>query len=248
MKKYVLKHAIVSVLMLTLTLGISFSANALQPLTDIEAFKSIMVDGRDIRGALGKTIDTLSLAAIVDDELEPIPYQFDEYNEGGAIFFEGWDVPIMGTQSVLDDQDKLLFLYKDAGERKTEEQRFDGKPLAEISVTGRDGVTRYVYLMENSRLRSDEQYVRYSSEEALVETDFYSLSYNQDNHINWKDLSITGYEGEDNPIDGLKFRMETDVVMNLTSIRLNNKHIVATPAGERAGPILLPGLPQCVYC
>ncbi len=231
------KRALINLSLSAIFLGASLPVSAMQPLADIEAFKSIMVDGQDIAAALGKSISTLSLAAIVDDELEPIPYQFDEYNEGGAIFFEGWDVPILGTQGVMDDQDKLLFLYKDAGERKTNEQRFDGVPLAELSVTGRDGVTRYVYLMENSRLRSDEQYVRYSSEEALVETDFYSLSYNQDNHINWQDLSIAGYEGKDNPIDGLKFRMETDVVMNLTSISLNNKHIVAKPAGERAGPI-----------
>ena len=237
MKIYIFRKTIASISLSALILCVSFPVKALQPLADIEAFKSIMIDGRDIATAVGKSIDTLSLAAIVDDELEPIPYQFDEYNEGGAIFFEGWDVPIIGTQGVLDDKDKLLFLYKDAGERKSSEQRFDGVPLAELSVTGRDGVTRYVYLMENSRLRSDEQYVRYSSEEALVETDFYSLSYNQDNHINWKDLSIAGYEGEGSPIDGLKFRMETDVVMNLTSISLNNKHIVATPAGEKVGPI-----------
>ena len=197
MKKNTFKSAIVSVsLSVFVFFGVS-PASAIQPLADIEAFKSIMVDGRDISAALGKSIGTLSLAAIVDDELEPIPYQFDEYNEGGAIFFDGWDVPIIGVQGILDDQDKLLFLYKDAGERKSKIQRFDGIPLAELSITGRDGVVRYVYLMENSRLRSDEQYVRYSSEEALVETDFYSLSYNQDNHINWKDLSIAGYEGCD---------------------------------------------------
>lgn len=237
MKNNIFKNVIASISMTILVWGVSFPASAIQPLADIEAFKSIMLDGSDIEAALGKSIATLSLAAIVDDELEPIPYQIDEYNEGGAIFFDGWDVPIIGTQGVLDGQDKLLFLYKDAGERKSNEQRFDGTPLSELAVTGRDGVTRYVYLMENSRLRSDEQYVRYSSEEALVETDFYSLSYNQENHINWKDLSIVGYEGEGSPIDGLKFRMETDVVMNLTSISLNNKHIIATPAGERIGPI-----------
>lgn len=240
MKTYNIQHLICrTLLILSVTLpglipSVSF---AMQSLTDIEAFKAIMLDGNDMDVALGNKIETLSLAAVVDGELEPIPYQFDEYNEGGAIFFEGWAVPIDGEKGVLDKQDKLLFLYKDAGERKTEKQRFDGRALAEIRVTGKDGIARYVYLMEGSRLHSEEQYVRYSSDEALVETDFYSLSYNQDNHINWKDLSIVGYDGEDNPIDGLKFRMKTDVVMNLTSINLNNEDIVATPAGEKIGPI-----------
>ncbi|OUS27042.1 hypothetical protein A9Q99_17720 [Gammaproteobacteria bacterium 45_16_T64] len=209
----------------------------MKPLEELEAFKVIMVDGEDITQALGKNIHTLSLAAVVDEELEPIPFQIDEYNEGGAIYFDGWDVPLLGAAEIFDPQDKLLFLYKDAGSRKTKAQRFDGKPVAELSVQGKDGVVRYVYLMESSRLRSDEQYVRYSSEEALVETDFYSLSYNLDNHINWKDLSISGYEGDDNPIDGLKFRMKTGVVGNLTTINLNNEHIIAQPAGERIGPI-----------
>jgi len=240
MKIYSMPHMIrrtllsLSVVLMSLISSISV---AMQSLPEIEAFKAIMLDGKDMDVALGKRLERLSLAAVVDGELEPVPYQFDEYNEGGAIYFEGWDVPIVGEQGVLDKQDKLLFLYKDAGERKTQEQRFDGKALAELSVTGKDGVTRYVYLMEGSRLHSEEQYVRYSSDEALVETDFYSLSYNQDNHINWKDLSIIGYDGEDNPIDGLKFRMQTDVVMNLTSISLNNEDIVAKPAGEKIGPI-----------
>lgn len=225
------------VIVTALMLGLSSPSFAMKPLDDLEAFKAIMVDGEDIRQALGKPISTLSLAAVVDEELEPIPFQIDEYNEGGAIYFEGWDVPMLGSAEIFDPQDKLLFLYKDAGARKTDDQRFDGAPLAELSVKGKDGIVRYVYLMENSRLLSDEQYVRYSSEEALVETDFYSLSYNLDNHINWKDLSITGYEGDDNPIDGLKFRMRTGVVGNLTTIKLNNEHIIAQPAGERIGPI-----------
>ncbi len=213
------------------------SAFANTPLNAIDAFKTIMIDGSDISGAVSQPIELFSLAAIVDDEMEPIPFQIDEYNIGGAVYFEGWDVPIAGSVGVFDPEDKLLFIYKDAGSRREPRHKYDGAIVHEIVLTNSTGGKRYAYIVKGSRLRSEEQYIRYSIEEALVETDFYSITYNKDNHINWDDFSIVNYEGEENPFDAFKIRLQTGVITTLAKIKLNNEDMIATPKGEHFGPV-----------
>ncbi len=209
----------------------------IRPLTEIAAFQTIMVEGEDLAAVLGESIDKISLAAVIDDEMEPVPYQIDEYNNGGAVYFENWSVPIDGVKNRFDKADKLLFLQKDAGSRRQSYHRFDGEFLAEVSLTGIDGITRYVYVIKGSRLRSEEQYVRYSAEDALVETDFYSLMYNPENHVVWDDFTIINYIGDENPLDSLKLRLEAGLLTSFSKTTLNNNQIVAEPAGERIGPI-----------
>ncbi len=108
----------------------SFAQNP--PLRQIDAFKVITIEGEDLPSSLGLPIEELSLAAMLDGVMEPIPFQIDEYNEGGAVYFENWEVPMAGTAKQMDPTDKLLFLFKDAGERKTERDQYDGQILAEI--------------------------------------------------------------------------------------------------------------------
>ena len=213
------------------------SAVALQPLPPIDAFKAIMIDGMELPNAVGKPIKEFSLAAVVDDDMEPIPFQIDEYNKGGAVYFEDWGVPIAGSKGILDNEDKLLFIYKDAGPRLKPHHRYDGDVVQEIVLSSSSGQPRYVYLMQNSRLISDEQYVRYSSDEAIVETDFYSITYDKENQLNWNDFSIVNYDGEENPFDSLKIRLDTGIISSLIKTEINNESLIAIPKGERIGPI-----------
>lgn len=222
-------------LLLLIVVNPSVFANA--PLNALDAFKTIMIDGSDIGDVVGRPIAEFSLAAIIDGEMEPIPFQVDEYNIGGAVYFKGWEVPIAGSEGVFDPDDKLLFIYKDAGSRRKSRHKYDGEIIHEISLTNREGEKRYAYLVKGSRLRSDEQYIRYSTEEALVETDFYSITYNKDNHINWDDFSIVNYEGEENPFDAFKIRLQTGVLTQLAKIQMNNDDMIATPKGEHFGPV-----------
>lgn len=230
-----IKHVVFGLLILS---G-SYSQHvfSIQPLSDIDAFKTIMIDGFELPNAVGYPIEEFSLAAIIDGEMEPIPFQIDEYNEGGAVYFEGWDVPIAGSKDIVDQEDKLLFTYKDTGPRRQDHHRYDGDIVHEIALTSFQGHSRYAYLVRKSRLRSDEQYVRYSAEEALVETDFYSISYNKENHINWDDFSIVNYDGDANPFDALKIRIETGIISTFAKTELNNKDLIAIPKGVRSGPI-----------
>jgi len=232
---YVIKRTISALFLLSFTF--SQQALSIQTLNAIDAFKTIMIDGMELPGAMGQPIQEFSLAAIIDGDMEPIPYQIDEYNEGGAVYFEGWDVPIAGSKNTFDDEDKLLFVYKDAGTRLQLHHKYDGEVVHEITLSNKKGGARYVYLMKNSRLRSDEQYVRYSADEGIVETDSYSITYNKENHLIWNDFSIINYDGEENPFDALKIRLKTGIITNLVKTELNNESLVAIPRGEHIGPI-----------
>ena len=214
----------------------SHAYTVLPPLDQIDAYKVIQIEGLDIPNALGLQRQDLSLAAIVDDVMEPIPYQIDEYNTGGAVYFDGWDVPVSGALKSFDEADKLLFVYKDAGSRKPPQAFVDGEVVAEIELQGSDSHNRYVYLLKNSKLRSQEQYVRYSSELGRVETDFYSLTYDKENHLKWLDFTSWDFIGEP-PLDSLKIRMEAGLVSSLAPTVLTNDDFVALPKGEVIGPI-----------
>lgn len=236
------QNLIVSAMLISaLAAGIVFSkavyaeeAPPLDPMLD--EYKPILVDGDNIPRALGKSLETLSLQAVIDGQMEPVPYQFDEYNTGGAVYFKEWGVPIDGTENVLDANDKLLFLYKDAGPRRESHHIVDGKVLSEIELTDATGTKRYVYVLEGSRLRSEEQYVRYSTDIAQVETDFYSLIYNKENQMNWDEFSYGAFKGE-KPLDTMKLRLTGGLLTEMASITLNNDNIVAKPKGEHVGPV-----------
>lgn len=207
---------------------------ALDP--QIDEYKPILIDGDSLPLALGKRIEGLSLQAVIDGQMEAIPYQIDEYNTGGAVYFKALDVPIDGTEGVLDANDKLVFLLKDAGQRRDAMQRSDAKVLSEIELTDATGGKRYVYLVEGSRLRSEEQYVRYSTDIGQVETDFYSLTYNKENQLNWDEFSYGAFKGE-RPLDTMKIRLIGGLFTEMSTITLNNKNFVAKPIGEHVGPI-----------
>lgn len=203
---------------------------------DEDYYRTIMVNGEDIPILIGKKIQDISLVSVIDGALEPIPYQIDEYNQGGAVYFDNWDEPIDGTRSIIDNNDKLLFLFGDSGLRKTDHMHADGEILAEIKLTTVRGNVRYVYVVEGSRLRSDAQHVRYSIEESQVETDFFSMKFDQDNQLIWKDFRYADYQGE-SPIDGLKINYQSGVMTSIAEVEFDNTNFVAKTVGENVGPI-----------
>ncbi|MDX1693216.1 MAG: hypothetical protein R3208_05590 [Ketobacteraceae bacterium] len=202
-----------------------------------DGYQVIILDGTSLPGALGNDISDLSLAAVRDGLMEPVPFQIDEYNEGGAVYFDRWEVPLAGTRQIFDEEDKLLFLLKDAGSKRRHEP-YDGEFLAEIRVKdpAAEGSYRYAYLVRGSRLRSEEQYVRYSDELGRVETDFYELVFDKDNHLIWKRFDIFSYEGNQ-PFDTMKIRLGAGFMTSLANVELNNKNVIAQSGGVRVGPI-----------
>ena len=227
-----------TLLIRTFVLAVSFHASLgfAMETSDQDYYRVIMINGEDIPVAQGKEISSLSLFAVKEGMLEPIPYQIDEYNIGGAVYFAEWHEPIDGTPQLVDPNDKLLFLMGDSGERKTKTMRADGKIISEIEINTSTNTKRYVYLVEGSRLQSDAQHVRYSIEESAVETDFFSLDFNKDNHLIWNDFAYADYRG-DSPIDGLKIKFTSGIISSAAEMSFDNESFIAKTAGENVGPI-----------
>lgn len=208
----------------------------LPPLPANEAFKVITIEGEDLPSMVGLPLDQLSLAAMVDGQMEPIPFQIDQYNIGGAVYFDGWEVPMAGAADKMDTTDKLLFVFKDAGERRSARSIYDGDIISEIVLRDQQGIERFVYVVLNSRLRSEEQYVRYSAQIGQVETDFYSLTYNAENHLIWDDFRYNSYVGE-RPLDALKLVLNGGILTSIAEVELDTENLIAVPKGELIGPI-----------
>ena len=222
----------------TLILSLLFSTQgmAYMPTSNEDYYRVISLDGADLPTTVGRDINTLSLFAVYDGNLEPIPYQIDEYNTGGAVYFDEWDEPLNGTRNIMDNSDKLLMLMGDSGPRRSANMIVDGELLAEIELQTSKGEKRYAYVVAGSRLRAEAQHVRYSVTESRVETDFYTLEFDKENQLIWRDFKYADFEGE-SPIDGMKIGFETGVLASGVTVEYNNKNFVANTIAEHVGPI-----------
>ncbi|MCG8311605.1 MAG: hypothetical protein MI976_00175 [Pseudomonadales bacterium] len=204
--------------------------------SDQNFYQVIFLSGSDIPTTIGKPIADLSLFAVKDGQLEPIPYQIDEYNIGGGVYFEQWPEEIDGTYGVMDSNDKFLALQGNAGPRLQPDMVLDGKVLAEIELGSNHKHKQYLYVVEGSRLQSERQHVRHSIEESRVETDFFSLTYQKENQFIWTDFNYRDYLG-DSPIDGLKLAFETGILSSNATVSYDNKNFIGETIAENVGPI-----------
>lgn len=227
---------ITPLLALVLTLLVSPAVLAYMPTANEDYYRVIALNGSDIPPLVGMEIDRLSLFAVYDGNLEPIPYQIDEYNVGDAVYFEEWDEPLEGIRNIMDPNDKLLMLMGDSGPRRRAHMPVDGEIVAEIELQTSSGQKRYAYVVSGSRLRADAQHVRYSIEESRVETDFYTMVFDKENQLIWKDFKYTDFEGE-SPIDGLKIGFETGILTSGAAVEYDNNNFVARTIAENVGPI-----------
>lgn len=225
------------ILFLGFTLQKHTHASAFE-LSDTEKFKVVEYGFESVKTALQKPIEELSLMAIRRGKLKPIPFQIDEYDLVGNVYFEESEVPLVGNRGVVDGNDKLLFMLSDASTKRSGDEIVDGKILAELTINLDNGGQSFVYLIEGSRLRSDEFHVRYSNELHQVETDYYSIRVNPDNALNWDDVQYFAFSGpQDTPFDTLKIRMTGGLILPFPKIKLNNDSFVAKPYAERLGPV-----------
>lgn len=203
-----------------------------------EQFKVIQLEGRRFPWLLNSAIQQYSLMAVQDGYLKAIPYQFDEYDAVGNVYFEQSGVPLLGSIDVLDPNDRLLFLLNDAGPRKSADQMSDGEIVAEITLQTKSGEPLYAYIVKNSRLRSDVYHVRYSKDISRAETDFYSIINNKKNALIWDEFKSYTFTGDqESPLDSLKFRAKGGMLLPFPKLTLNNKNFIAKPYEERIGPI-----------
>ena len=100
MKRSVLNRLLTHVLAIVLTALPCAAALAYNPYEALQEYQAVRLEAEDLLVAADLPIENLSLAAVVDGALEPIPFQIDEYNTGGGVYFDHWEVPIDGKRCV----------------------------------------------------------------------------------------------------------------------------------------------------
>lgn len=202
----------------------------------------VLLDPARLAPARGVEISRLSLMVWHDDAetFAPIPFQIDELDEKGMVWFADSDFALAGEADVFDGNDQLLFLQQDAGGGRAPAGAVpaQGELLAEIVVQGDDD-TRYVYLMADHPARSSARYIEHDPDKGVSRTPWYILTTDIDNELNWQYLGYRGYTGppDDSIIDTLKMRMSGGVLVPYPRITLDNGNLRPRLRGFRIGPI-----------
>jgi len=234
------RYAIQFILLFSIFSGISPSSysNTLA-LNTVDQQRVVAIPATNLEPAQGKPIKSLSLLAMNNGILKPVPFQFDEMDVEGFVYFKSSNVDLKGIASLFDRDDSLLFMLSDAGEEKPDNLNTDGLLLAEIKLLSSNGKHKYAYLIENSILRSDINYVRYSKKIGRVETDQYTLQVDPDNAMNWIQFRWDEYSGINvgDPLDTMKIRVSAGVGTPFTRMTIGNKEMIAEPIESKSGPI-----------
>jgi hypothetical protein len=143
----------------------------------------VILQGGKLKALLGKSISNIRVYAAPQGVLIPIPYQIDERDA-----FNNWVLPrgpkanLDKDHELLDENDELVFMAKDLGDRISKESWISGYEIG-LEVEVQDPLTAYrgwayIFYFSNPPERSPVDYVRYmlSSYEHTISTDYYLVS------------------------------------------------------------------------
>ncbi|PCJ15820.1 MAG: hypothetical protein COB04_12625 [Gammaproteobacteria bacterium] len=206
----------------------------------------IKIPGREIPAVLHRKIQQLSVMAVWDGKMKPIPFQFDEYDSKSRYIY----IPEINTNAIdgvygeVDPNDELIFMLRDASE-----QRYDqgvtapqnGNLLKEFTFTDRQGRNRYAYLIEHNSQRSDVDYIRYTQTEdnANIDTTFFNLDFNPENFLEFRDLSNNyGSDAHHKILDEIYFEASANIFSKYFKVGFNSVDNVRIKIlGVRDGPV-----------
>ncbi len=143
----------------------------------------IIIPGKDLKILLGKSISNIRVYAAPQGVLIPIPYQIDEGDASNNwVLPRGPKANLDKDHELLDENDELVFMARDLGDRIAKENWISGYEIG-LEVEVQDPLTAYrgwayVFYFSNPPERSPRDYVRYlpSSSEHIISTDYYLVS------------------------------------------------------------------------
>lgn len=173
--------------------------------------------------------------AVVDNQLQAIPFQFDDVNKRGFIYAPGGKLEIDGQENILEPQDQLAIMYKDTGPQANAAQKsaVEGRILAEISFND-NGRQSYAYVLEGNSQRSDVSYTHFDKDKGFIKTSAYSLQVDPDNLLLWEDFIYKGSETR-SLLDTMKLRVH--VKMGFLKATITNKLIPNRIVAVKNGPV-----------
>jgi len=210
---------------------------------------AVIIPGKNVEGATGLDISNLRLLSLRNGAVSPIPFQVDQrdYNDEWV-----WDVSSGAERihddedpedrQVFDDNDVLVFIARDAGDRLTDSNLpADSDFISEITVTDPvDGSRGWVYLVhfpQSPPAPSTRRYVNYDNKKRTVTAENYEFTLS-DKHLAVMDtLRLNGKS----ILDRTKVRGEVEISIFFieSTIEFNEEEIGGYNEGYINGPVRL---------
>jgi len=233
-------HAALAVATALLMAGASAQASPVQlgPCGPIDRrFEAVEQRALGLRRLGGTPIAKIGLVAYRGGVARPIPFQIDERGEGGLAVDEGSDVPTRDDEpGVLDQDDQLVFMPCDAGERAPD-ARVDRRDRREIVLD--DPITKataWVYVVvADDPPRTDRRYVDYEPGVDLVKTAAYRLGM-VNTLPRYFAVALAGPFGP-NLLDGARLRAEATLHGSLVRWSQDEDDGLHEMIGWRSGPV-----------
>lgn len=204
----------------------------------------VRIKGEKLTALLGRSFQDLSVMAVWNNALRPIPFQFEEYDrKSGYVYIPGVNpFPIEGRESFLDGGDELTFMYRDSGIDRYQETSHSRPEIViekELVFEDLHGRKRYAYIVSGAKERSRLDYVDTPLEEATMHTSFYDMAYDPDNFLIIKDFRpLVGAASDERVVDRIFFKISANIFSRFFKISLNSRdNIRIKVLGVKDGPV-----------
>ena len=227
----------------TLAIVLGYLLCPSRTLANTRIWQPLVLEGRQLRGLVGRPERQLEVLAQHYGKLEPIPFQLDERSAEGRFSFPSGHQTPSGTKG-LSPNDQVVMMVSDLGHACNVNCKLPPSTL-EVSVfTPSDRTTRYAYIatVEKPTL-SPKSYVDYDAITDRIETDGYRLTFVNGFPADFA-LQATPWSHRPNMIADFQILGNTKL-FGLVLLRLTNVDVQSRIVGFRAGPIRL--IRQVVY-
>ncbi len=163
----------------------------------------VVVLGKDLGPFMGEPASSLFLYAMKEGRLIPIPYQIDEKDKRGKLVINSGKKPKPDKdKGLIDDNDELIFMAGDAGDKAPVGTNIGQQAGIEITLTDplTDEVGRvYLLKFDEPQPIATADYVRYAPEEDRIYARNFSIAYDPTrNNMYYEHISMTPAAGGNN--------------------------------------------------
>jgi hypothetical protein len=200
----------------------------------------VRVAGADLHMLGGSRLDHLTVVACAHAACQPIPFQIDERDRAGNwVLGQGPEPNTDQASGLLQDNDLLLFMAADAGERVARAHLPPTAAAAEIAISDPlEHTTRWAYVIRCPGVapRSDVSYVGYDPVNDRVRGEHVSLGFR--NGVP-DYLTLDGSAGPTGPnlLDRLKVRATATFLWGLLRFSRDESDLTTQFVAWRRGPI-----------
>jgi hypothetical protein len=209
-----------------------------------QQLKIVEIHANSLGSLQSQTIKNISIYAVQEDSLQPIPFQFEEFKH------KGFNYPELASEEkdqegILDHNDLLVFMLKDSGIKASQEQLKDLDVVSIVKLNDAD-ITSYIYVIRNGQV-SNKSYVNYDEESGLITMPDATIQINPNNFLEWGDFVYIneGVESE-SLLDSLKIRINGSFLF--FQLKLDNDNLKAKLQTIHHSPvrIVLDGVLQVI--